>query len=317
MLSWAVEGLRAEGKALGQLDLLARVAARPEVAGTSAIVLKGAGLVLSGILTRRLRSFVDVDLLVAEEDVPRWERAAAAAGAVFRPGGSHEYERGYVTSPGALLEIHVALPGRAGRGRGPSHAEVLARSVPLPCAPGLRTTAPTVSREIAVHHFLRHHSGEPVHALRVLQDLAALEGSSGEDGLEWGDAALAPAAVRLRAIARSLASGAPAADSDEFLARLFDLVRAVPGEILSFSDDVDRWLADRGQAGKNGMGAVFSRLFPPPGEMRLSEDEPSWRLAARYARRPFRLLTRYVTSAFGRTGERRRAGEWRRYLATG
>jgi hypothetical protein len=321
MRVFVIEGLRAEARTRQQLRLLARLAEQPEVHGTDPIAIKGAALVLAGLTTAAERNFVDVDLLVAPAAVAAWQAAAARIGAAFRPAFS--YERGYISHGSALVELHVALPGRAGSEHGPTYEKVLACSEPARVdsgVPGVRIPRPGVLREISIHHFLHHHGGEPGHALRTLQDLACLLDQPEQAGLAWvhpGSSIVSREVAWLSGIARSLADGSHDHPlSQEFVSRL----SAVAGgrSLLTFADEVDRWLMTAPEGPKGRARLFLRRLFPPTADLGAAPDESAWRIAVRRLARPWSLLGKYSRARLENFRDRERttsAREWRVFLA--
>lgn len=321
MRAFVIEGLRAEARSRQLIQLLARLAEQPEVHETDPIAIKGAAFVLAGFTIAAERTFVDIDLLVAPPTIACWQAAATRIGAAFRPGSG--YEEGYISHGSALVELHIALPGRAGREHGPTYEEVLACSEPArvdSCVPGVRIPRPGVLREISVHHFLHHHGGEPGHALRTLQDLSCLLDQPEQTGLEWinpHSPTVSREVAWLSGIARSLAGGSHDDPlSQEFVSRLSSV--AVGGSFLTFADEVDRWLITTPEGSKGRARLFLRRLFPPTAELGAAPNESAWRIALRRMARPWTLLGKYSRGRFERFRNREetaRAREWRAFLA--
>ncbi len=318
-----VAGLSAEARSTAQIDLLWRLASCPDIWQTAPIVIKGAGLVLAGLTTPRERSFADVDILVPSSALAAWEKAALRTGTTFKPGAGG-YEQGYISDRNALVEIHVALPGSAGGEFGPSYEEVAA-SARVAAGEfgslGFRVPDSTSFREIAVHHFLHHHGGDPLHALRTLQDLACLEDAGIGPGLDWKQEVLSSEVSWLTRIARDLGAGEGAADSTDEAIRFLRQLAAV-GEFgsepfVSFAGEVDRWLAAAPAGGGGQTGLLLRRLFPPREQLGATPGEPAWRTALRYAARPWMLARSYGLSAlsdFGNPRRKRHVQTWRSFL---
>jgi hypothetical protein len=323
MTRLVVAGMTAKARSSAQIDLLGRLASCPEIRETAPIVIKGAGLVLAGLTTPGERSFVDADVLVPASALAAWEKAALRSGATFKA-GTGGYEQGYVSDRNALIELHIALPGAAGSELGPSYDMVAVSSRAAHGefgSFGFRVPDPTSFREIAVHHFIHHHGGDPLHALRTLQDLACLQNAGTCSGLDWKRDALSSEVLWLARIARELGAGAGTAGSaDEaarFLRQLADVGEFGETSFLSFAGEVDRWLSVAPERGGGKPGLILRRLFPPREQLGAPPGESAWRTTLRYAARPWTLARRYARSALsdlGSSHRKRRVEAWRSYL---
>jgi len=204
------QGMGAQHGVSAVLQLLSRLCETPELSGREAIAIKGVALILDGRYEDE-RDLCDADILVQECDLVAWQAAAARVGAKFRSiaGEAHEYAA--ITTGGTLIELHAALPATVGFERGPGFNAVRAHARPprrFPHSPGLLVVADEAAIEVAVHHFAFHHGGQPLHALRTLQDLRVLGATSGIDEvLPWGSPSPRDAVLRLTALARTFATG--------------------------------------------------------------------------------------------------------------
>lgn len=312
-----LEGLRAEARSAGQLRLLRSLLERPEVRGTRPIALKGAGLVLSGATTAAERNFVDVDLLVPPGSAAAWAEAAAGIGARFEPSTGHEC--GTIVRDSALVELHATLPGDIGREVGPPYEQVLALSVPardVSLFPDVLVPLPGLQREIAVHHFLRHHLGDPAFALRALQDLACLAAEPDRSGTRWPRPGVARDVAWMEAIALAVGRGELSTPGPaEFLG---GLARVAGHESLNtFSDEVDLWIASAPTGFGGRIRFLLSHLFPPGDELGSSPGEAVCRRAVRLLLRPGTLLSKYSRAWWSGRRDRRRGNvlAWRSLLA--
>lgn len=307
--------LMARSRGAISLALLQRIAAQDCMSDSENIVIKGGGLTLAG-LTDRDRYFVDIDVVIDRETLDRWREAASLCGASWQSGAPGGYEVAYISADHSLIELHVALPGRAGSEHGPSYDALRkhARAV----SPRILVPSAAVSREVAVQHFVAHHNGEPGHALRTIQDLVALESEGEGDGLNWDDEEIGAAVTRFRRIARAATAGNE--EEDEEAAPFFDgLFRLVlterPAAEASFTDAVDHWLETTSMSGRSRFVLLVGRIFPPPAQMRRSEDEHAAITAGRYVSRPAHLFGRYIRGAVQRMVFRRHTREIRRWRA--
>lgn len=293
-------GLLAEERTRASLGLLGDMA---RLAGTEAIAVKGSALAIAG-LSHGEREFSDVDLLIPERDLGEWIGAAREAGAQVEP--CHEaHELGYARRGQAMVELHAALPAAIGKDRGPGYDEVCARaSEAAPGYSGVRPVLGRAAREIAVHHFVFHHGGDPAHAFRVLQDLARL-GDSGE-GLRWGAHEPGSALAHLSMLVSALKCGTETPQVTEFLRRFSDVRNLEASPSSDFADVVDRWLALRNEAGEGRLSFILGRLFPSGLPLRQ-------RVA-----RPVRLAGRYLEGSARRSrNSRQRLARWRQLLGAG
>ena len=135
-----------------------------------AVALKGAALLVEGLVDPSLRHLDDVDLLVPAADAERAAQLLLRAG--FRPDGlhrraGHHHPDRLLSAAGSAIELHVRLPsGRA--------AETLATSELR--GGGLRVPPrPELLRHLC-HHVLRQHDEDPRYLPRHLYDVARLEG---------------------------------------------------------------------------------------------------------------------------------------------
>jgi hypothetical protein len=293
--------------ALGRDTSLRLLAELHEAAVPSgrAIVVKGGALALAMPGTAH-RAVSDVDVVVAEADVPAWLESATRIGMNVRL--TTGYEVAYLTRDRGMVELHVALPGFAGNDRGPGWEALHPRSHQVEGHPWLVPDAP-VAREIAVQHFLFHHGGEAAHALRTLQDLTLLEDGGEGEGLDWGAPAVARATARLREIARAIHEGRdgdPAAEA--FLSNLATI--AGKQSSRSFAEESRHWIET--QHGIGGRLALLARrLVPPLSEMRHAPGDGALTIAARYARRPYDLLGKYRAAARADRARGEAIGQWR------
>ena len=315
------EGLAAKARSLACLRLLARVVATPACAASSPIAFKGAALALAGYYAWGERYMTDADLLVPRQSLGDWEAAVRDRGLGWLRRPSDHYEGAIVSDGATRLEVHVALPGKGGRSRGPSYEQVLPHTVPPDPRTGIegvRTPDASVSREIAVDHFVFHHGGDPFWALRTLQDLIRLESGPEGPGLPWDPPSPTRAAGRLRRIARAARAGQEDEDDEarEFFAAVSGLVESADAG-RSFADDVDLWLHSERASGGHRLALLGRRLFPPLEEVRRSADEAAVVTAASYLSRAARMSVRYLGGAISRLAHPRRTRTqrtWREYL---
>lgn len=290
-------GLAVEAQTRASLALLADLARE---SGAEALAIKGAALILAGLYEGE-RQVADADLIVRPADLPAWTAAAVKADAVVVP-CAQAHELAYVWRGPALVELHGGLPAAVGKDCGAGWDEV--RPLASPAAPGWHGVRPVLgraAREIAVHHFVLHHGGDPAHAFRALQDLARLKDEG--PGLDWKAHSPGGALQRLSSIVESVRRGDFSGRVAEFLRR-FDAVQALHvSSETGFADVIDRWLALRRGAGEGRLAFVLGRAFPP--------GLP----AAERVKRPFHLAARYLAGAAKRrSASSRELLGWRRFL---
>jgi hypothetical protein len=291
------------------LDLLQRLAAHPATSGSGAVVIKGAALALQGLVGDE-RSFADADVTVEPRRLEAWAAAAADLGAVWQP--QHGYEAAHVKSGAGLVEIHSALPGFFGTEAGPDAAELSRFRVPT-SVPGLFALAAPAAREVCVQHFVFHHDGSPLHALRALLDLCALEGAGEGDGLSWGGRAeeVRRATRHLRTVARAFREDVAPALQAEFTRTLAGVADRPPA---GFAGEVDRWISGEAESGRSWAALLMRRLFPPFTEMRGASDRMRVVTLGRYLARPPALLYRYLRDGRAVASESGSTAAWRRLL---
>ncbi|MGH9023120.1 MAG: nucleotidyltransferase family protein [Acidimicrobiia bacterium] len=325
-VKWVALGVVAEARTRACLELLERVATRAEVRTTTPVAIKGAGMTLAGYYEPGERYAADADLVVPPESLPDWERAAVRAGATWSVLACDGYQAATISDGRAVVDLHVALAGEAGRLPGVGHRALLPSTLPSDPAhgvEGVRTPTPAAAREITVQHFVFHHRGSETHGFRTLQDLARLEtgGSVAKalPGLDWEGSSPAPATALLARVAKRLEQGA---DENDPECRMFLglLVAALEGEeptSPTYAEDVGDILKAEGARGGGGrLGPLFRHLFPPPDQIRATPQEPVLATALRYAARPFLLCLRYATSRRASHAARTLL-RWRRFLEAG
>jgi hypothetical protein len=283
--------------------------------------VKGAALTLAGYYAWGERYMTDADLLVPEQSLGDWEGAVRDLGLGWLRRPSDHYEAATVSDGATLLEVHIALPGKGGKSRGPSYEEVLPRTDtpdPKTGIEGVRTPNASASREIAVDHFVFHHAGDPFYALRTLQDLVRLESGPEGPGLPWDPPPPTRATDSLRRIARAARAGQEDEDDEarEFFAAVSELVESADAG-RSFADDVDIWLRSERAAGGSRLALLRRRLFPPLEEVRRSADEAAVATAVSYLSRAAWMPVRYLAGAISRRAHPRQTRtqrRWREYL---
>ncbi len=296
------------------MSLLGRMMDDPAVRETAPVVVKGAALRILG-LEGDERAFVDVDIVLDSSRLDVWHRAAEAIGAGWEAASG--YESAHVSSGMGMIEIHGALPGFFGNEPGPAAVDLVSFRVETSW-PGLFALGGQPAREVCVQHFVFHHDGEPLHALRALQDLAALEGAGEGTGLDWGDRgeSVRRATSRLRTLACAFRDGARTDELDRFVEALAS-VAVLDDPIDGFSREIDRWIDGRAASGGSRARLVVRRMFPPLGEMRRSEGEPMPVTLMRYLWRPPALAYRYLRDRFALRRDRatrQRIEEWQSLL---
>ena len=273
-----------------------------------AVLVKGAALSLAGLYAGE-RELGDADLLVEAAATEDWRLASRAAGAEWREQEDEGYEVAGIRRAGALVELHVALPGDGGKVCGPGFAAVWDRSVPVAAetAVDLRVPDSESAREIAVHHAVFHHRGDPEYVMRALQDVARLEvaGAGASGRTLFPEPEVVGAVAHFRAAAKQAARPL-AAEGEADTAFASGLLRiGVASREERFARGVDGWLA---AARRDGRSPFAFALRQAVGQ----ETGPAG-LAGRLAK----LAVRYVA---GRTlpGARRRRRaeeEWISFLS--
>lgn len=272
------------------------------------VVVKGAGLCLAGAYAGD-REVGDADVVVDPEDVPAWRRAAGDVGAAWEPAQPGGYEVSRITRSGALVELHVALPGDGGHVSGPGFDEVWPRSVPVEerAATELRVPCRSAAREISVHHAVFHHRGDAEYVLRALQDVARLEAGEGDEGeglYRREDVRSAVAFFRRLAVEwvvrRPQAQGVPLRG---------ELVEGLLREDACSKEErfvrgVDNWLEANRREGHSVLRFALQQAF--------TRDAGPKRLFSRLSG----LVGRYAAGRLGRGAARRRREEesWIRFL---
>jgi hypothetical protein len=270
----------------------ARVVVALHAAGVRPILLKGPALARLLYGAGELRSYVDVDLLVAPADEPLAEDVLRADGygilvadsrlAGHRPLHAHEWTKECAPS----VDLHRTLPGASAP---PSDVfgAIAARSQTIRIA-GAEVETPDEAG-LALHvalHAAHHGLGAP----KVLDDLRrAVERVSERD---WRDASgLAGRIGASGALAAGLRLTAEGAD----LARRLGLPAGAPVHVAlraagapPLAAGLDWFVRTPGLAAKARLAA--STALPAPGAMRL------WRPLARRGRRG--LVAAYVTHPF-------------------
>lgn len=315
-------GIQAQHGVSTVIELLSRLHATPELANRTSIAIKGVALILDGLYERE-RDVCDADVLVRHSDLDCWRLAARRLGVEFRAIEGEAHELAYIAAGNALVELHAALPATVAFERGPGFDAVSAHARPPRAAstpPGLLVITGEAAAEISVHHFVFHHGGQPIHALRTIQDLRVLGfANPSSDLLPWGAPSPRHAVVRLSALAHSFASGAspiPAARA-EFITRLAKVQALPDSPELAFTDDVRRWIFLHSPDGPSPFRRVVGRLVPPPpaGSRRRPILSTIWGSL----RRLVALSTRYSKGQFEARGARGALAvrnSWRSYLAS-
>jgi len=311
-------GMLAERRAAACVALLEELAEAAHHSGDP-IALKGAALTLGGFYSTGERQMADADLLIPAGAADQWKRAAAGIGARFTPLRAGGYEIACVERGGAIVELHVALAGEAGRLPSLTHADLLPHAVPSP-RPGLGIPDPSASREIAVHHFVFHHGGAEEHGLRTLQDLARLPPRSpGDPPLPWPGRSPSRAGDLLGRIVESLRQARWEEDENcrRALAPIFDAIAGSETTSRDFSEDVDEIVLRSAETPFGGTRAVVRYAFPPIAEIRACAGESRARTVVRYPTRALRLAARYAAARATAIFRRRRRRRWREFLASG
>jgi hypothetical protein len=310
-------GILAERRSAACVALLEELGAAARHAGDP-VALKGAALTLAGFYARGERQMADADLLVAPEAIGAWKIAAERIGARFAPLRAGGYEVACVERGGAIVEIHVALAGEAGRMPSLSHASLSAAAIPCAAA-GFRVPGPAACRQIAAHHLVFHHGGAGEHGLRALQDLARLPESTPEDApLRWPERSPIPATRLLGRVAAALREGRW--EAPECRRTLAPILRAICGggeSARDFSEEVDEIVGQGSRAGLGRLKTLFRHAFPPMDQLRRRPDEARTRTLARYPSRALALGARYAAARAVSLGRRRERRRWREFLASG
>ncbi|MGH9317193.1 MAG: nucleotidyltransferase family protein [Thermoanaerobaculia bacterium] len=325
-VKWVALGVAAEARTRACLELLERVATRAEVRESTPVAIKGAGMTLAGYYEPGERYSADADLVVPPESLPDWGRAAVRAGATCSVLACDGYEAATISDGRAVVDLHVALAGEAGRLPGVGHGALLASTLPPDPAHGIegvRTPAPAAAREITVQHFVFHHQGSETHGFRTLQDLARLERDEpvAEElpALVWEGSSPAPATALLTRVAKRLKQGAGENDPEcrMFLGLLLCALAGEEPTSPTYAEDVNRILnAEGDRGGVRSFRVLLRHLFPPPDRIRVRPQEPILATALRYTARPFVLALRYAASR-RKSHAAKTLLRWRRFLEAG
>jgi hypothetical protein len=282
-------------------------------AGVRVIVLKGAHLAELVYGNVALRAMSDVDLLVAEKDLPR------AGACLLRQGlaasSSDERHANYLDTH---LDLHVELHGRLSSPSFPiavDLARVWSRSRPARIA---GVDVEVLSPEDLVIHLCFHaayqHQFED--GLRSLCDVSAVIAKSG-DSLDWKDVCATAARGGLARTVRIVLSLAKDLLAAAIPARALELLgpgsldtdgkdmareRILGGKSESHTVPISADLAHVWQTGGIGerVGVVAHCFLPSRQRLaRLySLDPGSWRVTLCYPRRVWDLLSRYRKTAW-------------------
>lgn len=284
------------------VELVLALCRAPGAVPTRAVLFKGAALSLAGLYAGE-REFGDADLLVEPEALEGWAAAAAEVGARWERLHEGGYEAARVRRGGTLVELHVALAGEGGDIGGPGFGPVWRRSVPLhaAAAPRLRVPDREAAREIAVHHAVLHHRGDPEYVMRALQDVARLEEGGGATRREplFARPDVAASVGLLRGIAGRAASASTKRedDADAFSRGL--LRAGVVSSEERFARGVDGWLSAARQDGRSRLAVAARRAAGGEGGL------------AGLAARMTGLVVRYVVGKASPGARRRRRDEER------
>ena len=284
-------GAHAERRAEAALEVVRALDAAMSPDDPPAVLFKGAALRAAGMYEGGERDSVDADLVISKAAAERFEETYRSAG--LRP--DLEAEASFIAvipadgRPGSV-DVHLALPGDASGDCGPPYDLVLALSSPAHPAAGLRhvrVLRGPAAREVAVHHFVRHHASAPANALRVLQDLSRLEGE-GEAVpdtplLPWRNAThIRAVTARLRGLAGEFRSGqiAEGGRAERFLGHL-EQILAVPRD--EESEFAQRWGSMRGPWLSRALFAAKRAFGPGPEKTLVGRAIRPARFAARWA----------------------------------
>ena len=284
-------GAHAERRAEAALGVVRALDAAMSPDDPPAVLFKGSALRVAGLYESGERDSVDADMVISPAANARFE-------AIYRAAGLRQdldSEASYMSvvpadeRPGSV-DVHLALPGDASGDAGPPYDVVLALSSPVEPSAGLRhvrVLRGAAAREVAVHHFVRHHASAPANALRVLQDLSRLEGEGeaapGSPLLPWRDAThIRAVSARLRRIAGEFRSGeiAEGGRAERFLEHL-EQVLAVPRD--EESEFAQRWGAMRGPWLSRAWFATKRAFGPGPETDLVGRVTRPARMAGRWA----------------------------------
>lgn len=314
-----IDSMRSTARAEGAVQAVRKLMSSPEATEIEAIAIKGAALRLAGLYNEGERDAADGDLVVSPEMLPAVRRAAIETGLTWQLLPEGGYEAGLIVGDSAYVEVHTALAGDAGRevGLAWDALRAVARLASLEGLFGrLRLLLGHPAQELAVQHFVRHHDGDPVYALRTLQDISRLDAIDGEGSglsLPWNDpSGLSGTLSKLREVARDLrsAAGELTPGSKRFLDRLGAMIATGRNSNGDYATAVDRWL--RYQRSPSARLKLVAQS--------AASNEVGKGVSLDRVVRPFRMVSRYASGKLfllRRTNpERRAVAAWRSELGS-
>lgn len=177
LTSAAIRGRQYERDVCWEIDRIRRALATVDV---DPVFLKGAAYIVAGLTCGVGRVVADVDILVAEQDLPRVEAALLTHGWQFEPLDSYDerYYREWMhelppmrhRERGTMLDVHHRILPRTGRIHPPTD-RLLSKVV---TAGGARILSPSHRLLHAAAHLFQ--DGEILGSLRDLTDIASLSG---------------------------------------------------------------------------------------------------------------------------------------------